>query len=134
MANHCSIIFSIYAYHFNVDKIKDILIKNKWDCNIYDNDDDPIHYFSKSYIYNDYKIILLVSLYDELIPAEETADIVFVDEDLPAWVYNRYSDWADEKELGEVMWTGFHFNDIEKHIKYFSDYAKIIFNYYNKED
>ena len=75
-----------------------------------------------------------VSLYDELIPAEETADIVFVDEDLPAWGYNRYSDWADEKELGEVMCTEFHFNDIEKHIKHFFDYAKIIFNHYNKED
>lgn len=131
MANHCSIIFSIYAHYSNVDKIKDILLKNKWDCNIYDNDYDPIHYFSKSYIYNDCKIILFISLYDELIPVEEIADMVFVDEDLPAWVYNRYGDWADEKE---VMCTEFHSNDIEKHIKHFPDYAKIIFNHYNKED
>ncbi len=49
-------------------------------------------------------------------------------------MYNHYSDWADEKELGEVMLTEFHFNDIEKHIKYFPDYAEIIFKHYNKED
>lgn len=79
-------------------------------------------------------ISLRVNLYNELIPTNEIADIVFVDEELPDWVHNHYNDWSEEKELGEVMYARVHSDTIKKMIKDFPHYAELIFNYYNKED
>lgn len=124
------IIFSIYAHHSNINQIKEMFFKDKWNCDIYD---DSIYYFNKYYTHNNCNINLRVNLYNELIPTNEIADIVFVDEELPDWVHNRYNDWSEEKELGEVMYARVHSDTIKKMIKDFPDYAELIFNYYNKE-